>query len=150
MAPTATDLPPKAVVVADADTEHRKRVVEIVKRVSSKIEQPLAVFEAADGHAAEELIDEHDPILVVTEVLLDHISGLELLRKLHEADEGTKRLWVFVSNMNHESDKYWALRNGVDAYVMRPYQDESLESRLAKLLTGEEESTGLDRLDRID
>jgi CheY-like chemotaxis protein len=138
---------PRAVIVADADTEHRKRVVEIVQRVGERIGQKLEVHEAADGQGVEELIDEKDPVLVVTEVLLDHISGLALLRKLRNAEDGDARLWVFVTNMNHESDKYWALRNGVDAYVMRPYQDESLEKRLAKLLTGEVETGGLDRLD---
>jgi CheY-like chemotaxis protein len=143
----ADTTPSKAVVVADADTEHRKRVVEIVRRVGQRIGQKLEVHEAADGQSVEELVDEKDPVLVVTEVLLDHISGLALLRKLRNAEEGAKRLWVFVTNMNHESDKYWALRNGVDAYVMRPYQDESLEKRLAKLLTGEVETAGLDRLD---
>ncbi len=136
----------RAVVVADPDAESRKRIITIVERAGKKVGQSLTIHEAADGATLEELIDEHDPRLILSEVLLDSISGLELLRKLRSSDEPDARLWVFVTQMNREADKYWALRNGADAYVMRPYEDESLQSRLVKLLKASPGSTGRERL----
>jgi len=134
-----------AVIVADPDEENRHRMAGIVEGVARSLELKLDVHEAADGPAVEELMEEVDPVLLVTEVLLDGRSGLELLRKLRRAESGTtagagldsRRMWVFVTHLNHEADKYWALRNGADAYLMRPYEDESLRARLTKLLKGE-------------
>jgi twitching motility two-component system response regulator PilH len=126
---------PDAVVIADSDGEHRQRITKIVGAAGKALKKKLVVHQAADGDTAEELIDEVRPILIVMDVLLDGPSGLQLLRKLKAGEEeGEKRLWVFVSEMSHEHDKYWALRNGADAYVMRPYEDEALKSRLVKLL----------------
>lgn len=124
----------EAVVVADSDGEHRQRIAQIVVAAGRELEKQLAVHEAADGHTAEELIDEVHPVMVVMEILLDGPSGLELLRKIKGGDQAEAPLWVFVTDMSHEHDKYWALRNGADAYVMRPYEDEALKSRLIKIL----------------
>jgi twitching motility two-component system response regulator PilH len=129
----------KAVVVADPDAEHRRRIVGIVERAGEQAELELTVHEAADGSTAEELIEEVDPALVVTEVLLDGQSGLQLLRKARSVEERQDLRWVFVSSLNREVDRYWALRNGADAYVMRPYEDDALLARLVKLLRGEAE-----------
>lgn len=127
----------RAVVIADPDAEHRKRIVAVIGEVATTLEAEMPVHEAVDGNGAEELIDEVQPELVVTEVLLDGQSGLQLLRKFKGAEDTRVPTWVVVSHMNREADKYWALRNGADAYVMRPYEDEALKARIIKLLKGE-------------
>jgi twitching motility two-component system response regulator PilH len=135
-----------AVLVADPDGDHRRRLAGIVSQVGASLGRELAVHEAADGHTLEELLDELSPVLVLSEVLLDGPNGLALLRKLDGTEERKQVVWVFVTHMNREADKYWALRNGADAYVMRPYEDDALVSRIVKLMKHEREPAELGRI----
>ena len=51
----------------------------------------------------------------------------------------------FVTEMSNEVDRYWALRNGAGAYVIKPYEDEFLRKRSAKLFDeGDEGGLELD------
>jgi DNA-binding response OmpR family regulator len=42
--------------------------------------------------------------------------------------------------MSRESDRYWALRNGAHAYVIKPYEDEVLFARIRQVLAAGSEA----------
>lgn len=116
---------------------------------------PPAIHEADDGHAAWALIEVTKPDLIVTEILLEGLSGLQLLRRIREHFGGQARptfgavnqnrpsatekipAVFFVTDMSNEVDRYWALRNGAAAYVIKPYDDDFLRQRVAKVLANE-------------
>lgn len=126
--------PAKTVVVAEADLEDRARVVEIISELASEAGIAIELHETDDGEDADRLIAEADPDLVVCEILLNNISGLELLRK-QRARRGDEAVpFIFVTHMTAETDRYWGLRNGAFAYVMKPYEPSILERRVRKVL----------------
>jgi twitching motility two-component system response regulator PilH len=108
-------------------------------------EQRLAIHEAENGSAAWALIEVVKPDLIVAEILLEGLSGLQLLRRLRDKYGKQAPVVFFVTEMSNEVDRYWALRNGAGAYVIKPYEDEFLRKRSAKLFDeGDEGGLELD------
>lgn len=127
---------PRHVLVADPETRERARVVALVHALAPELGR-LLVHTAADGHAALSLIEQHRPEVVITEVLLDGISGLALLRRVRRTPSNAVPAFVFVTTMVRESDRYWGLRNGAHGYVMKPYEDELLQAKIRDILGAE-------------
>lgn len=151
----------KTVLVVDPDADNRKRVVELLREAARGAKtsatatatpptdsRTLAVHEAENGSAAWALVEVVKPDLVVAEILLDGISGMQLLRRLRDRYTGDAPAMIFVTTMSNEVDRYWALRNGATAYVVKPFDDEFLRTRATKFFEDRVES-GLD-LDALD
>lgn len=152
----------KTALVVDPDADNRKRVIRLLREAagepteapepsnasnasSKPAEQRLAIHEAEDGSAAWALVEVVKPDLVVTEILLEGLSGLQLLRRLRDKHGKQAPVVFFVTEMSNEVDRYWALRNGAGAYVIKPYEDEFLRKRSAKLFDeGDEGGLELD------
>ncbi|KIG12602.1 putative response regulator [Enhygromyxa salina] len=134
----------KTIMVVDPDTDNRKRVIGLLREAalragSSDTATPpppdartLAVHEADNGSAAWALIEVVKPDLVVAEILLEGLSGMQLLRRLRDRYGGEAPATMFVTSMSNEVDRYWALRNGATAYVIKPFDDEFLRTRATK------------------
>jgi twitching motility two-component system response regulator PilH len=147
----------KTALVVDPDAENRKRVIRLLRQAAGEPEEPaesdpskgpeqrLAIHEAENGSAAWALVEVVKPDLLVSEILLEGLSGLQLLRRLREKYGKQAPVVFFVTEMSNEVDRYWALRNGAGAYVIKPYEDEFLRKRSAKLFDeGDEGGLELD------
>lgn len=75
------------------------------------------VGEAADGQEALDLIEAHDPDLVVTDIVMPRLDGLELTRRLREARSSAGI--VVLSCRNDFDSVREALRLGADDYVFK-------------------------------
>jgi twitching motility two-component system response regulator PilH len=140
----------KTALVIDPDAEQRQRVIRLLREAAGELpespkspEQRLAIHEAENGTAAWALVEVVKPDLVVAEILLEGLSGLQLLRRLRDKFGKQAPVVFFVTEMSNEVDRYWALRNGAGAYVIKPYDDEFLRKRSAKLFDEGDEG-GLD------
>lgn len=123
------------VVVADPDPRERARMQELVRAPAQELDLHLEVHTASDGQVALGLIEQRHPTLVLSEILLEGISGLSILRRLRSSlPEHQVPPFVFVTTMARESDRYWGLRNGAHGYVMKPYEDDLLQSRIRDVL----------------
>jgi CheY-like chemotaxis protein len=138
----------KTILVVDPDVENRKRVITLLRdsaeaagpsRTAESAEaaaprgdRSLAVHEADNGSAAWALVEVVKPDLVVAEILLEGQSGMQLLRRLRDRYGAQAPAVIFVTSMSNEVDRYWALRNGANAYVIKPFDDEFLRTRAIK------------------
>lgn len=126
---------PRHVVVADPDPRERARVQELLRVPAEELGLSLEVHAASDGQVALALIEQRKPALVLSEVLLEGLSGLSILRRLRATlPPGKVPPFVFITTMARESDRYWGLRNGAHGYVMKPYEDDLLQSRIRDVL----------------
>ncbi|MCY1062998.1 MULTISPECIES: response regulator [Nannocystis] len=126
---------PRHVVVADPDPRERARVQELLRVPADELGLALEVHAASDGQVALALIEQRKPALVLSEVLLEGLSGLSILRRLRATlPPGKVPPFVFITTMARESDRYWGLRNGAHGYVMKPYEDDLLQSRIRDVL----------------
>jgi DNA-binding response OmpR family regulator len=124
-------------VIADPDHRERERAALLIQAIAGELGD-IVVHPATDGREALALIEAHQPALVVCEVLLHHISGLALLRRVRKARGETAPSFIFVTTMAREGDRYWGLRNGAHGYVMKPYEDDLLQARVREVLIGGE------------
>ncbi len=127
--------PQQHVVVADPEAKYRRRMSALVTRAASELSTTIELHEVEDGLEAHRLIEAHRPPLVLAEILLPKLSGLQLIRRLRDSwEDSTLPRFIFVTSMSRESDRYWALRNGAHAYVIKPYEDEVLFARIRQVL----------------
>jgi CheY-like chemotaxis protein len=136
----------KTILLVDPDVENRQRVIKILRESAESAgpgraaesgaaprgDRSLAIHEADNGSAAWALVEVVKPDLVVAEILLEGQSGMQLLRRLRDRYGAQAPAVIFVTSMSNEVDRYWALRNGATAYVIKPFDDEFLRTRAIK------------------
>ncbi|KJK23021.1 chemotaxis protein CheY [Burkholderiaceae bacterium 16] len=95
----------------------------------------FSVLEAASGQAALSLIRQHAPDLVLLDVNLPDINGLEVCRLIKSDPETASTLVLQTSAALTESrHRVQALDGGADSYLIEPVEAEELVSSIKALL----------------
>ncbi|MDF5715583.1 MAG: response regulator [Rhizonema sp. NSF051] len=84
------------------------------------------VIKATGAREALEKALSEQPDLIVTDVVMPGMSGFELCRSLKRNPATRKVPIVICSSKDQEIDRLWALRQGADAYVTKPFTREQL------------------------
>lgn len=84
------------------------------------------VIQANGAKEALEKALSNNPDVIVTDVVMPGMSGFELCRSLKRIPATQKVPIVICSSKNQEIDRLWAMRQGADAYVTKPYTREQL------------------------
>jgi two-component system, chemotaxis family, response regulator PixH len=84
------------------------------------------VIKASGAKEALEKALLEKPDVIVTDVVMPGMSGFELCRYLKKEPSTQKVPIVICSSKNQEIDRLWAMRQGADAYVTKPYTREQL------------------------
>jgi two-component system KDP operon response regulator KdpE len=85
------------------------------------------VFEATSGQEALEAVVAHRPDIIILDLGLPDIDGLEVTRRLRE---WTQTPIIILSVRNHETDKITALDGGADDYLTKPFSVGELMARM--------------------
>ncbi len=88
--------------------------------------------EASDGIIAMELAREVEPDLVILDLMLPRLSGLEVLARLNE-DERLKDVPVLVITAWNETRED-VLAAGADDFVSKPFDPEDLKAAVNRLV----------------
>jgi phosphate regulon transcriptional regulator PhoB len=97
-------------------------------------QEGFAVEEAADGVQALDRIARRAPDLVVLDLMLPGMSGLEICRKIR-ATPSTASLPILVATAKGaEVDRVLGLEMGADDYVVKPFSPRELVARVKALL----------------
>jgi len=90
---------------------------------------------AADGPTALEIAAAWRPDLVVLDLMLPGISGLEVCRRLREdRDEQSPLPVIMLTALSDESDRVLGLESGADDYVTKPFSPRELILRVQAVL----------------
>lgn len=94
--------------------------------------QGLTILQAASAEDGVDLLDEHDPDLLVLDVNLPGQDGLGLLRDLRQAGDARQ---VLLLTARHEvEDRVAGLDAGADDYLPKPFALDELLARVRALL----------------
>src|SRR6202034_4134226 len=89
----------------------------------------------SDGYAALRRVEEEPPDLVVLDLMLPGISGLEVCRRLREGQDAQVPLPVIMlTALGEESDRVLGLESGADDYVTKPFSPRELTLRVQAVL----------------
>ena len=86
---------------------------------------------ARDGQAALEAIERQPPDLVVLDLMLPKVDGLEITRRLRA--QGNTPI-IMLTARREESDRITGLETGADDYVVKPFSPQELVSRVKAVL----------------
>lgn len=90
-----------------------------------------AVEEAADGRAALEAFRRRPPALLVLDVMMPELDGLEVCRAVRQQ---SRVPIIFLSSRDDEVDRILGLELGGDDYVSKPFSPRELVARVKAVL----------------
>ena len=87
-----------------------------------------AVVSAADGKEGLEKFVTSQPNVVITDLVMPGMSGLELCRAIKKVAT-TKVPVIACTSKNQDLDRMWGMKQGVDFYLTKPFtKDEILQA----------------------
>jgi DNA-binding response OmpR family regulator len=106
-------------------------VVEVVSLYLRR--EGFAVRTARDGLAALAAIGERTPALVVLDLMLPTVDGLEIVRRLRR--DGARSIpIILLTARSQETDRIYGLELGADDYVTKPFSPAELVARIKAVL----------------
>ena len=87
---------------------------------------------AADGKEALEAVEKHRPVLVVLDLMLPEMDGLEVCRTLRKAEDPV--LIIMLTARDEDIDKILGLELGADDYLTKPFNPRELVARVKAIL----------------
>jgi DNA-binding response OmpR family regulator len=129
------------ILVVDDDPTVREVVLSYLKA------ERYEVGEAADGETALRVIGHDPPDLVVLDVMLPGLDGIEVLRRLRANGASTVPV-IMLTALGSEADRVVGLELGADDYVAKPFSPRELVLRIASVLrrSGEASAAGSPRV----
>lgn len=105
-----------------------------VRAVLEQGPEEVEVHEAASGFDALRLLPRGGYGLVITDINMPDINGLELLRFVRQGPQHRDTAVLVISTMSSERDRERALALGADAFLAKPFTPETLRDAVAKCL----------------
>lgn len=122
--------PSNAVKVLVADDSEAERIAARTTLNAAG----YAVVEAFDGQHALEVFARERPDLVMLDVVMPRLTGLETCRILKAKTQSTYLPVIMLSTRNSVNARVEGLRSGADDYLGKPYDGSELVARVEALL----------------
>ncbi|MBE9127854.1 MULTISPECIES: response regulator transcription factor [unclassified Coleofasciculus] len=94
----------------------------------------LNVVIAHTGEEALVKVRHYKPSVIVLDVVLPGISGFEICRELKTTAETKDIPIVLCSTKGSQMDKFWGMKQGADAYISKPVDQEELSQTVKRLI----------------
>ena len=91
----------------------------------------VVVGEASNGAQALEAVERYDPSLIITDLKMPVMDGLEMLRQLRE--RGNNAFVIILTAYDSFSSAQTALRLGAVDFLLKPFHDGELEQAVTRL-----------------
>lgn len=117
----------KALIVDD-----EQAIVDLVRYHLEK--EGMSCFEAGDGDTALRLAREHRPDLMVLDLMLPGVDGLEICRLLRRDQSTASIAIIMLTAKAEEVDRIVGLEMGADDYVVKPFSPRELVARVKAVL----------------
>ena len=130
--PMESDSTKPPILVVD---DHKDIVWLIAQNLSDKYQ----VMQAFTGEEALDLIHHQTPNLIITDLMMPSMDGLELIDQLKQ-DRFTKHIpLIIVSAKISETEQTEGLQRGANAYLTKPFSPEVLRSVVDRLMRNQQE-----------
>jgi two-component system alkaline phosphatase synthesis response regulator PhoP len=97
-------------------------------------QERFSVLEAEDGEQALKLLQRERPNLVILDLMLPGVSGLELCRLLKQRSETAKLPILMLTAKAGEADRIVGLEMGADDYLAKPFSPREMVARVRAIL----------------
>ncbi|NKB24851.1 MAG: response regulator [Kiritimatiellae bacterium] len=102
--------------------------------LKAELEKAYNIHTARDGEQGFKLALEHEPDLILTDMMLPKMDGITLCRKLKSNPELLPSKIILLTARADDQTKISALQAGVDDFLTKPFSTIELKTRLGNLL----------------
>lgn len=120
-------LPNQTVLVVDDNTDMRDYLTQLLA-------PNYQIIEAADGEEAEKLAQQHIPQIIITDLMMPKVDGLELVRRLKSNVDTSLIPIIMLTAKTEQHDKLAVLQAEADDYLAKPFDARELKARIRNLL----------------
>lgn len=117
----------RALVIDDSITM-RKITTRLLERHNAEVNS------AKDGVEAIAALEDHPPELIILDIEMPRMDGFEVLAHIRNQPQTQNVPVIMVTSRSGEKHRGRAMRLGVDAYLIKPYQDDELLDTVNKVL----------------
>jgi len=117
---------PISILIVDDDASQR-RLIEFWMQ-----EEGYSTLTANDGAAGLKLFEQHDPALVITDIRMPRLSGLDLLGRIKGADPDTAV--ILITAFSTVNDAVEAMKLGAADYILKPLNADELKVNVHRAL----------------
>ncbi|CAN5124968.1 response regulator transcription factor [soil metagenome] len=118
-------LMPRTILIVDDDPHIRQLLAFALNKAG------LATIEAEDGEAALAMVAARSPDLVVLDINMPRMDGLEVCRRIRA--QGDLPI-LFLSSRDDEIDRVLGIEIGADDYVVKPFSPREVSARVMAIL----------------
>jgi two-component system chemotaxis response regulator CheY len=104
--------------------------------------ESFEIVEAASGFDALRMLPRGSYDLVITDINMPDINGLELIQFIRKSDRHRATAVLIISTQSSEKDRARGLMLGADDYLAKPLGAEALVATVDRLLAGRPQQGG--------
>lgn len=119
----------KKILVTEDSATMRALIVATLEAMDDFI-----IVEAENGFEALRILPREKVDLVITDINMPDINGLELVRFVRSNPQYKNTPLLIISTEGSEKDREKGLALGADAYLIKPFQPEDLQGLVSRLL----------------
>lgn len=119
----------KRILVVEDSPMTRSLIVSSLEEIGD-----FTVIEAANGFQALRKLPEVNPDLVITDINMPDINGLEVVRFVKHNENFKHIPVIIVTTEGRDVDKERGLKLGADRYLIKPFEPEDLQRFVQELL----------------
>lgn len=117
----------KAVLIVEDNVDIRNYVRQIFK-------SDYLIYEAEDGTQGYDLAKKHVPDLIITDVIMKELSGVDLCMKIKSNPELSHIPVILLTSSSSSEIKLKGIEQGADDFITKPFDQDILIARVANLL----------------
>jgi two-component system, chemotaxis family, chemotaxis protein CheY len=119
------------VLIVDDSAAIRK----ILQRVLGQAKVPISqVYEAGDGLEALEMLKAHEIGLVLSDINMPNMDGLQLLSQVRAAEQWKNVPVIMITTEGSQAKVMEAVQLGASGYVRKPFTPDQIKEKLAGLV----------------
>lgn len=118
------------IIVIDDDMMAGELTKELLEDVGFKV---LVIYDSSE---ALEKVKEIKPKLVITDIMMPGINGMEICKRIKSNKETKDIKVVVLSGKSYEKEKQRAYQFGADYFISKPYNTEKFSAFIKEILEG--------------
>jgi len=117
----------RSVLIVDDDSAMRQYIISIFRH-------QLTVFDAADGREGVRLALEHLPDIIISDIKMEGLNGIDLCRTLKSSPAASHIPIILLTGTLSSELELEGVEGGADDYVTKPFDKELLLAKVSNLL----------------
>ena len=119
---------PLTILVADDDLGTRLSISDYLELSG------YSVITANDGQEALAMVEEYQPDLIVTDIVMPRMNGYELVRRVRQKPEFRLLPVILLTARTKTQERILGYQSGCDLYLPKPFELEELAAAIRNLL----------------